>query len=202
MPRFFPLSIEEFINWFRNFINVAAENMVILNLTQDQIDGLSTLLAELVAAVDNVVHTKAAAKNAVEHKNNKFKEATTVVGDLNGIFQVTKGIESELIVRLGLHKHDKVPSHEVPNKVEDLKVSGTETGINKSNWDANGNKAGTQYIIEVKYALDGQFQNVDTVTATKYDHHGQKPGVPAWYRITSRRGKLVGEPSNTVGVYT
>jgi len=56
-------------------------------------------------------------------------------------------------------------------------------------------------LIEAKYGVDGTFNVVDTVTATKYDHKGQTPGVPAWYRITPRRGKLIGESYEVVSVY-
>ena len=175
--------------------------MATLNLTQEQLDEMNQSLSKLVTALDNVASTKSAAKQAVVFKNNLFKEAIAVVREFNAVFQANKEIPSELIEQLGLNKHDTIPSHETPFQPTDLLIKPLSTGTIKIDWSANGNKPGTQYIIEVKYALDGNFQNVDTVTATKYDHKNQTPGVPAWYRITPRRGKLVGESSEVVSVY-
>ncbi len=202
MGSFFPRSIEEFINWFRTFVTVAAANLVTLKIDQTLIDEWNVKLDALIAAQNTVDLTKSAAREAVVDKDNKWNILIDIASEYNGIFQSDKKVPQEVIEALGLHRHDTTPSHEVPFPPTDVKVIGSPKGIHKIYWSKNGNKPGTQYIIEVKYALDGAFQNVDTITATRYDHQNQKPGVPAWYRITPRRGKLLGDPSETVGVYT
>ena len=201
MPRFYSRSLEEFVNWFRTFIAVAEANMGTLSVDQVKIDEWKALLAELEAAMNTVELTKSAARQAVKDKDKKWEETIDVTGEYNGIFQNDKKIPQSLIEALGLRVHDTTPSHEVPFQPSNFTVKGFDIGKNKLKWNRNGNKSGTQYIIEVKYALDGEFQNVDKVTATSYDHQKQTPGVPAWYRITLRRGKLVGDPSETVAVY-
>ena len=157
MPSFFPRSLKEFIIWFRNFITVATANMATLNLTQEQLDEMNQSLSKLVTALDNVASTKSAAKQAVVFKNTLFSEAIAMVRMFNAIFQSNKEIPPNLIEALGLKVHDTTPSHEVPFRVSDLKVLGQDNKINKIEWNKNGNKPGTQYIIEVKYALDGEY---------------------------------------------
>jgi hypothetical protein len=201
MSSFFPRGLEEYVNWFRTFIAVAEANMGTLNVDQAKIDEWKVLLDELEAAMNAVELTKSAARQAVKDKDKKWDETIEVVGEYNGIFQNDKKIPQSLIEALGLRVHDTTPSHEVPFQPTGFTVKGLDIGKNRMNWNRNGNKSGTGYTIEVKYALDGEFQVVDTVTATKYDHQKQTPGVPAWYRITPRRGKLVGDPSETVAVY-
>ena len=202
MSSFFPISADEYIIWFENFIKVSEANMIALNLEQATIDEWKLILEELKATVADVESKKIAYQSSVIAKDLKFDEAKDVAKEYNGIFQHDRKIPQVLIKGLGLHQHDTTPSHEVPFPISDLTVSGSPAGIHRIDWDKNGNKSGTQYIIEVKTALDGAYQNVDTVTATKYARKGQTPGVPAWYRITPRRGKLLGDPSEAVGVYT
>jgi hypothetical protein len=42
---------------------------------------------------------------------------------------------------------------------------------------------------------------VDAVTATKYEHLGQTPGVRATYRIKARRRAVLSDPSNEAVIY-
>ena len=141
-------------------------------------------------------------KQSVEQRNNTKKLCITDIRDTAKVIQANKNIPSDLIEALGLPKHDTTPSHEVPNQPTKLRVEGLDVGINLLDWDKNNNKPHTQYIIEAKYLADEKFMVIDTVTATRYQHNGQKAGVAVYYRITPRRGRLVGIPSETVGIYT
>lgn len=202
MSNFFPRSVEELIAWFKNFVTVAGNNLAALNYTIADIEAMNALLSALETAQTNVIATKAAAKQAVELKDTN---KTRVVQDIRSrakIIQADYKIPNNIREALGLPVYDTIPSHEVPYQITNLTVEGFDFGSNKLNWDKNGNKPGTQYIIEAQYGVDGAFQVIDTVTATRYDHKGQTPGVAVYYRITPRRGKLLGDPSSTVGVYT
>jgi len=197
----FPKGLAAFIAWLLNFNTEAEVNMILLNMTQPQIDELKVQHTKLVTAQTNVVATKAAAKDAVESKDMAMEETAVIVRKWVNIFRAME-IPDNILESLGLKVHDTIPSHEVPNPATLLVVKGLGVGINELDWNGNLNKSGTQYIIEAKYGLEAPFQMVDTVTATKYQHEGQTPGVAVFYRITARRGKLKSIPSETVGVYT
>jgi len=202
MANFFPYNVDELIGWFRNYIAVATANMATLKLSQEEIDALTANLTALETAQTKVISNKAILKQIVEQRDNTKKLCVTDIRDTAKLIQADKKIPSDLIEALGLPKHDTTPSHEVPNQPTKLQVEGLDVGINILDWDKNNNKPNTQYIIEAKYLADDKFVVIDTVTATKYQHNGQKAGVAVYYRITPRRGKLVGIPSETVGIYT
>ena len=202
MANFFPYNVDELIGWFRNYVTVATANMATLKLSQEEIDALTANLTALEIAQTKVISNKAIVKQSVEQRNNTKKLCITDIRNTAKVIQANKSIPSDLIEALGLPKHDTTPSHEVPHQPTKLQVEGLDVGINLLDWDKNNNKPHTQYIIEAKYLADEKFMVIDTVTATRYQHNGQKAGVAVYYRITPRRGRLVGIPSETVGIYT
>ncbi|MBT3169417.1 MAG: hypothetical protein HN334_06085 [Candidatus Cloacimonetes bacterium] len=202
MSNFFPGNVDELIGWFRNYVTVATVNMATLKLSQEEIDALTANLAALETAQTKVISNKAIAKQSTEQRDNVKKSCIIDIRDTSKLIQANKNIPSDLIEALGLPKHDTTPSHEMPNQPTRLQVEGLDVDVNILDWDRNNNKQSTQYIIEAKYLADEQFVVIDTVTATKYQHNGQKAGVAVYYRITPRRGRLVGIPSETVGIYT
>ena len=202
MPDYLPYNVEKLTGWCRNCISVATANMATLKLSQEEIDALNAKLTTLEASQMKVISQKASLKQAVEQRDNAKKSCVTDIRDIARSIQANKEISSDLIEALGLPKHDTTPSHEMPNQPAKLQVEGLDVGINLLHWDRNNNKQATQYIIEAKYQADEKFAVIDTVTATKYQHKKQKAGVAVYYRITPRRGRLVGIPSETVGIYT
>ncbi|MBC8384545.1 MAG: fibronectin type III domain-containing protein [Candidatus Cloacimonetes bacterium] len=108
---------------------------------------------------------------------------------------------NQMIEECGLPRHDTTPSVIVAVKPDDLKAEGLESGTIKLNWKNGGNKPGTLYRIENKHQEDADFSLVETVTATKYSHKGQTPGLFVLYRIVAKRGEQFSEPSNEVAVY-
>lgn len=198
----FPRDGSGYLEWLKTVAKKGEENMVILKWTQEFVDELINETTELEKILEDEIEAKKLHKGTVEAKNTALDASQKKMRPVIGLVQLNEDVTDELRGKMGINIHDKIPSHEVPYRISELKVLGQDNKINKIDWNKNGNKSGTQYILEVKYALDGDYQIVDTVTATKYDHKNQVPGKPAWYRITPRRGKLYGEPSEDVGVYT
>jgi len=202
MKDVFPRGIKEFIPWFANFIAIAEINMAILGWDLIKIDALKALLADLEKKYGDVTTAKNAMQAAVEAKD-------TIMGsiqknlrlDIAGI-QINQDVTNTLRDNLGVKVRDIIPSHEVPYVPSDLQVKGLSRGTNLIDYDRNGNKRGTQYIIEARYGTDGIFNIVDTVLATKYSHENQTPGAAVYYRIAARRGKLKSAFCDPVGIYT
>ena len=198
----FPKSVQDFIAWLKNFLTVAATMLVDLGWDAIFLDALNTRLAELEAKYAASVAAKAVAKSAVEEKDFVLRELMKEMRPLISGIQINDKITDTKKENLGVKVRDIIPSHEVPFIPSVLIVKGLSEGANKLDWDDNGNKRGTQYIIECRYGTEGNFQSVDTVLATKYQHDGQTPGVAVYYRITARRGKLKSLPCDPVGIYT
>lgn len=196
----FPHSLDAFLTWLINFIAAATVNMGVLKLDQIQIDGLTALKDELIVLRDGVTTAKATLKKAVSDKDEKQDETHTVIRKtVKAIYALD--VAPGILDALGLKVHDTEPSHEVPNQVSKVIAKGLSTGGNKVYWDSNGNPGHTQYIVEAKYDSDSEYHLVDVVTATKFFHEGQTPGVRVSYRIIARRGNLRSIPSESAVVY-
>ena len=74
------------------------------------------------------------------------------------------------------------------------------TGVNALNWNRAGNKPNTIFVIEAQSGTTTQWTEVGSVTATKFDHVGQTPGVKTAYRVMANRAgmKSVASPSVTL----
>ena len=68
----------------------------------------------------------------------------------------------------------------------------------------NGNptatSTGIQYVIEFMTGTTA-WTRIDAVTKRRYEHTGQTPGVPTFYRVSARRRNLLSLPSNEASVY-
>ncbi|MBC8384151.1 MAG: fibronectin type III domain-containing protein [Candidatus Cloacimonetes bacterium] len=198
----FPTSIQNFIPWLRNFINGAEANMALLGWDQATIDDLKAFLADLENKYQEVIVTKTAAKAAVRAKNMSFSATRKAVRPRIAEIQAKQLVSNALKKNLGVKVHDTIISHEEPNIPSHLIVKGLSIGVNIISWKTNGNKRGTQYIIECRVGTEGEFMPVDTILSTKFTHTGQKPGVAVFYRVAARRGKLRSLSCAAVGIYT
>lgn len=61
------------------------------------------------------------------------------------------GVSNQLKKELGLPVHNTEPTPILPVAPTDLVTHGFETGVNRLKWSHNGNKKGTQYVIEARY---------------------------------------------------
>ena len=197
----FPRGIKEFMLWFDNYVTAAEVNMAALGWDQVKINALKAFLAGLQKNDKDVRTAKNAVKAAVEAKDTALKQVKKDLRlDIAGI-QINPDVTNSLRESLGVKVRDTIPSHEVPFIPSDLQVKGLSRGTNTLTWDKNGNKRGTQYIIECRLGAAGKFQIIDTVLSTKFNHEDQSPGVAVYYRIAARRGKLKSDFCDPIGIY-
>jgi len=191
----------QFKEFGENFVNVASEKMTELQLSQAQVDQLTTDQTAFDTALDQHLAAQLEAKTATGLKNDNRKLYENNIRNIATFIQGNPAVSNEDKQDLGLPIHDTTPSVVVPVPPADLKAEGTQSGTNLLDWKNGGNKPGTIYVIEKKLKDDPEFSYVDVATATKYKHTGQKPGVFMLYRIKAKRGKLLSEPSNEASVY-
>ena len=198
----FPRNIQDYLPWLKTARAKGGEHMVVLEWDQPFIDSLDADIADLEKKAQDVVDAKKVYTGAVNAKDDALDESQKKMRPVVSLVQLNEDVSDELRGEMGIKVHDKIPSHEVPNIPSDLQVKPLPEGANESDWSANGNKSGTQYIVEARYGTEGDFVHVDTVTATKFLHENQTVGAAVYYRITARRGKLTSLPCLPVGVYT
>ncbi|MBC8384813.1 MAG: fibronectin type III domain-containing protein [Candidatus Cloacimonetes bacterium] len=175
--------------------------MAQLNISQGQIDDLSTKQTVFSGSLQVHLDTQLAAKTATGLKNDNREVLERTYRSLATFVQNNPASTNEIIQECGLPRHDTTPSVIVAVEPTDLKAVGKESGTISLNWKSGGNKQGTIYVIENKHEGDADFKFVDVSTATKYNHKGQTPGVFVLYRVLAKRGTQLSEPSNEVAVY-
>jgi len=182
----YPTNDKEFSAWIGNFLTVANANLATLGMTAVDITTLQALKTDLDARIAAEVTTKDAAKAATAAKETSRKAINTAASFRAKVITANPALPNALKEQLGVTVRSvKTITPPVPPTA--LVVAPDATGNNALSWTGKGNKAGTQYIVEVKKSQHGAFHFVGVTTKTKYDHKAQKPGSPAIYRVKALR---------------
>ena len=198
----FPLKNEAFIAWLETFLTVAATLLEDLGWEPTFLADWVAKLAELKAKNAAADLAKAASKSAVEDRDDFMQEIQKELRPVIGEIQLNNKMTDTKKKSIGVKVHDTTPSHEVPFIPAVEKLTGLAEGVIIIDIDPNGNKRGTQYIIECRFKDETDYRRVDTITSLRYHHGDQTPGKTIYYRVTARRGKLYSAPSLEVGIYT
>lgn len=198
---YIPRSDNDFRAWLDNFVNVASTHSSTLGLTSAQITQLTNNNSNWINALQDLLSYKNLTKGATLTKINARKTAESYVRQLVRNIQVRPGVSDQLKKELGITVHDTEPTPIIPITPANLVAQGFETGVNQLKWSANGNKKGTQYVIEARYNDSSEWVLVDVILKTRYSHQNQTPGVRVFYRVRAKRTEFVSSPSNVAVVY-
>lgn len=186
----------------KNFAEVANANRTVLDITEEDITSITDKTTALENSIANVVAKETALKEAVQQKYLFRGALEEVIKDLTYSFQKNKAVTDALRAALNITIKDIVPSPLVTHQPQELDAEALASGTVRMNWRKGENKYGVDYVIEMRKEGQAEFQFVDQVRATKYDHKGQKPGEFKIYRIKARKGDAYSEPSNEASVYS
>ena len=202
MKNFSGMSASGLIGFLSNFITVAgtAGNEELLGYTAADITALNSEKTGLQNALNDQKAKQEAAKAATNTLNTALKAARADMSTRNRNIQGNARVTNALKTALGLNVRATKPVQHDPVPPEKLTVTGLASGVNVLQWNAGGNVTGVQYVIEVMYK-NTSWTRIDGVTARRYEHAGQTPGVPAFYRVSARRRNVLSLPSNEASVY-
>ncbi len=110
-------------------------------------------------------------------------------------------VSNSIKEQLGLNVRDSTPTPIIPVAPSELVATAASDGTHTLSWKANGNKGGTQYIVESKFDKTTDFTFVNVTTKTKLEHTKQVPGIRIVYRVKARRGDNESGYSNEAIVY-
>ena len=201
MSDFFPNEIMSFISWLKSFVLGVKNNKDVLSISEERIAELESISEELELANTELHQLKTAHKAATKKKDELKKRAIKVVRKNTGMFQADFTVPAPVLKGIGLNPHKKTRSFEVPSAPTGCTAQVLSATANLITWKPGGNKRHTMYHIEFRYHDEEKFRYLYGTTATRYTHTHNKPGIPVYYRIFARRGKLESSYSNTAGVY-
>lgn len=201
MPDFIPKNDTEFAAWLANFNTIANANLAALGLVAADVTANVTNTTTLNTAIATNVTAQAAALAATQGKKTARRTVELSSRTLARRIQANPAVSNALKEQLGLTVRNSPPTAIVPVAPADLVVSGSDSGVNLLQWKGNGNKSGTQYLIETKIGAATQWTITDVTTKAKYSHVSQTPGVKAMYRVRAKRGDVLSGYSNEAIVY-
>ena len=195
MPDIANFNPEEMSMFLGNFSTVANANLTALGYTAPDITAINALKSDIDAKLTAQAAAQEAARAATQALRTSLKAAKTNMSVRNKVLSANINLSNALRAQLGLNVPDGKPTDNTPQKPDTLFVTGSASGINFLKWGKGLNKPGVQYVIEAKIGASSTWTLVDAVTATKYDHVGQTPGVRATYRVRARRKSMLSPPS-------
>lgn len=191
----------EFTIFVENMLNQAELNKTILEfdaaklteLTNDNIALKAKLL--LLQNLQDTLDSEIKAAKTLRDKMNNGVEKLEIDADNND------NVTDSLIELIGFDVKTQNSGSSGISVPTALLVNGTSDGINHLRFNRNGNRQGTNFIIEAKIDDSNTWVIIDVITNTKYDHKNQTPGVKIQYRVRAKRGDLESTPSNVAVVY-
>jgi hypothetical protein len=198
---FIPTADLDYQAWLVNFATVANANLIALGLVAGDMTPVTTGQTAFNAAIPDVVTKRQAFEQAVQNKKTTRKTSVTSVRVVVRKIQANPAVTNALKAQLGITVRDILPTPILPTPPLELVARGLDSGTNILNWRRGDNKPSMKFVIEAKIGTAAAWSLVDVVTATRFSHLGQTPGVPVVYRVRARRGSDVSEPSNEASVY-
>lgn len=197
---FLPNRDADLIAWGENFNTVASSHLTELGLTATQLGAFAPLVSTLRTDRSAADTKRAQAAAATLTKNNSRAAMQQSARALNLKIQALPTVSAALKRELRLTVKSPA-SRRPPVTPENLTVNGYQNGVNALRWNRSGNCPGTMFDIEARIGDATAFVPVITITAVRYDHAGQTPGVPVVYRVRARRAEGASPFSNTATVY-
>ena len=201
MGDYLPRKDFDFQKWLDNFLVVANANLAVLGMNQEDLDSLNSSHRNLATTLVEVDQTRTAYLQATQQKeqfrNVANSEARSIVRRIQASPNVPATLKAEMNVTVREARLPQPP----PTAPTRLVAVGFDNGQHDLRWQRGENTLVTQYVIEAKTQDSRQWSKVDVVTATKYQHAGQPPGVKITYRIIARRSGKLSPPSNEFTLY-
>ena len=187
--------------WLANFNNVASAQMTSLGLTAADITALTGTTGNFNYSVAGVKTAKAALKSSTQAETAATKTVSNTVRGIVRRIQSNPAVTPAQKATLGVNPRSAPKNHAPPVTPTGLTVSGAETGVNTLNWNRAGNKQNTVFAVQAQIGASAAWVEVGAVTATKFAHTGQTPGVKVAYRLVARRAGMASVASAAATVY-
>lgn len=162
------------------------------------------LEAKATAFASELTNVEAAKNAQTAAVARKDAARTTLEHDYRAMVQrihVNPAVTDAHKAAAGIPMRDTIRTFAMPPAPLDLVVSAQSNGTNYLAWNRNGAPERTDFAIEARTAPSEAWIMVGSVSATQFQHTGQKPGVAVTYRVSARRGKYQSQPCAPVGVY-
>jgi hypothetical protein len=201
MPNFSTMKENDLLKYAQEVRTILSDDLTGYGKTSADLTALDALAADLQNKIVDKVAKHDAAKAATYIKQKSYEACsnslkTFVLDILND-----SAISDDRKNAIRLFPRTMARTLSAPGTPTDLQAVGFSDGTNKLRWKTGGNIAGTLYQIEARFGDSTSWALVGVVTARKFDHTGQTPGVVTRYRVKAKRHGDLSPSSNEAIVY-
>jgi hypothetical protein len=165
---------------------VCAESQAELGLTPADIAEIQGAVAEFRADLQKAFAARAAARAAVEAKNSSRELAREVSSKWSRLFRANPDIPDSLLAKMNLAPHVVPGTRSAPETPFDLVARPDGNGNVLLKWNRGGNRQGTQFLIEARFARDESWQMLASTTRSTYKARFA-PGRYVAFRLRAQR---------------
>jgi hypothetical protein len=182
----------EYVAALQMVLPIINANKTVLNVSTAQYTELSNLVTAYTTQYGTANTAKAAAKSAVAQKDINKKATRTVINSWAKTWRANPAVPDALLESLLIAPHNVIPNHTPPSTPAQLVALADGQGYVELRWKKNGNKPGTQFVIEKQSEAGNDWDFAGVTTKSKFETSAN-PGTYIAYRVTAVRA---GEHSN------
>ncbi len=177
-----------------NFVALANTNKLVLNMSAADVTELQTVVTAFSNQYTAWIAARAALKNSFDTKQASKAALKALVNRWAKAFRANPAVPNPLLAQLLVAPHAPKRSTQVAH--QPLGFIGTSTYLGAINlrWSRNGNKPGTQFLVEYRLTPTGSWLTAGTTLKSKFSYQSQ-PGKFIEFRIKAVRSGTISAPS-------
>jgi hypothetical protein len=177
------------------FSNTCAANALALGgLTPAQLAEIAAMATNLNASINAYESAKAAEALALENRNIQLAASKATLSKWAKTFRANLAISDALLAQLNLPPHNPQATKTPPATPLDLTASADGQGLVSLRWKRNGNKSGTQFLIETQTTPGGEWTITGATTKVRFSFQAV-PGNYVGFRVIAARDDEQSAPS-------
>ncbi len=170
-----------------NFNTVCAANSAALGLNPGNLTEIAGASTGFTTTLNAAIASKATANANVEAKNLQKKASKAIISKWAKTFRANTTVPDSLLDQLMVPHHKTPGSKTPPTQPLDLVGSADGNGLVLLKWKRNGNRSGTQFLVETRTDPAGPWTISGGTTTLKFTYQAV-PGSYIAFRVTASRG--------------
>jgi hypothetical protein len=178
----------------QTFAATCQANSAALGLTPPNIVEINGMSTNFTGSLTGLATSKAATKLAQQNKDTTLKASKATLSKWAKTFRANPAVSDALLDQLQLPHHKTPGTKTPPTTPTDLVGDADIQGLVSLKWRANGNRSGTQYVVESQPGPDAEWAIIGSTTKTKTTFQAVAGNYIA-FRVTARRDDQDSQPT-------
>ncbi len=180
-----------------NFNTVCATNALLLGLSLPNLAEIASAATTFNTDLNLLTAAKASASAAKATKDTQKTTSKAVVSKWAKVFRANAAITDTLLAQLQLPAH-KTPGTKTPPSMPTMLIASADGLGNVSlNWNRNGNRSGTTFLIEYRLSASDAWALLNSTTRVRFNVQAT-PGSYIAFRVLAKRSSMSSAPSTPV----